>query len=225
MLIKSRFLALTAAFSLLLISSVNAGVLNGIAGAFNDGNGPAAGAWTGSTTYDNGLAFPNNLFGTIDYAVMTASDFLAAFPLAGQGADPVTTLPYAPGNALVYLYQVNNQGIFSVSAEIVGINNPADTIGQFENASGEIAADARVFGTGGNANYIFGDPLIGTGQSSFILAYSSPNAPEIGAAITVNGGTIGLSMVPVPGATAIPEPASLALAALGALALVVRRRR
>ena len=117
---------------LVLCPASFAGVLDGISLAFDNDLGPGpGGAWTGSTTYDNGLADPNNLFGTLDYAVMTAADFATAFP--NPGVDPVTGLPYSPGSALVYLYQVNNQGTFSVSAEIVGINNPADTIGQFEN--------------------------------------------------------------------------------------------
>ncbi len=212
---KTKFFAFLAVFSLLVVPA-QAGDLDGIAGAFNDGSGPGVGgAWTGSTTYNNGLAVPNNLFGTIDYAVMTAGNFAAAFP----------TATYASGAAMVYLYQVNNSGTFSVSAEIVNVNASANSIGQFENTVGEVASSLFGFDSGNKAIWNFASPLIGTGQSSYVLAFSSNNLPVLGASITVDGGTFGVSSVPTPGTVSIPEPASLALLSMGFMALAVRRRR
>lgn len=213
---KSRFLALLAVLSLLLAPAAHAGVLDGISGAFDDNLGPGVGgAWTGSTTYDNGLVAPNHLFGTIDYAVMTSANFSTAFPAA----------TYAPTSSVVYLYQVNNTGNFSVSAEIVGVNTSASGIGQFENTPGEVASSLFGFDTGNKAIWNFASPLIGTGESSTILAFSSPNIPMLGAAITVDGGTFGVSSVPTPSNTPIPEPTGLVLLMVGTLAAAVRPRR
>ena len=139
------FLAAVAVCSFLFATSANAGVLDGIAGAFNDGTGPGiGGAWSGTSSFDNFLAPPFNLQGTVDFAVMESDDFAAAFPGAS----------YSPTNALVYLYQVVNTGTFNVSAEIVSLTNPASGIGQFESGVAgpvEIASDLFGFGTGGNA--------------------------------------------------------------------------
>ncbi len=211
---KKVFAALALLF-LLVAAPASAGVLNGHALSFNDGNGPSAGAWTGTSAYTNGLASPNNLNGTVDYSVMTVADFATAFP----------TATYVPGGALVYMYQVNNTGTFSLSAEIVGINNPANAIGQFLNTAGEIASSLFGFDTGGNAVWNFTNPFVGTNQSTYILAFSSPNVPMLGASISVNGGTFGVSQVPTPSATAIPEPAGLALIAVGGMLVTFRRRR
>jgi hypothetical protein len=93
-----------------LASFAQAGILNG--------HGAAFGGVTGSVPYNNGLG----LSGTIDYAVFSAGAFNANF--AGLG--------YVPGAALVYTYQVNVLGNLGVSAEIIGISNPANTIGTFD---------------------------------------------------------------------------------------------
>jgi len=202
---KSRFLALTAMFSILTAATLQAGVLTSPTGAYDDG----VTVWAGSTPYSNG-----GLFGTIDYKVMTAADFVTEFP----------TSTYTPGNTMVYLYQVNNDGTHSVSAEIVGISNPADTIGQFVNAPGEVAPDQMGFGGSGTAFWNF-LPFVLMGESSSILTFSSPNVPMFGASITVNAGTIAVSQVPTPSATPIPEPTGLVLVAAGLLAFVGRYRR
>lgn len=215
---KIKLLAFTAAFSLLLVPVSYAGVLNGIVGAYDDDLGPGTGgAWSGSTTYDNGLAAPSNLIGTIDFAVMTAPSFATAFPGA----------TYAPTAAVVYLYQVNNDpnGAFSVSAEVVGVNASASGIGQFENAVGEVASSLFGFDSGNKAIWNFASPLIGPGESSDILAFSSPNIPMLGASITVDGGTFGVSSVPTPSDTPLPEPTGLALVVAGLLAASVRPTR
>ena len=223
---KSFFAAL--AVCSLLIASASAGILENHPLAFNDGNGPGlGGAWTGSSPYSNGLPFPNNLVGTVDFAVMTAANFATAFPDAGTSASGTILDPngYAAGDALVYLYQVNNDGNFALSAEIVGINNPANTIGQFRNDAPEVASSARTFDVAGNAVYNFTAPFVGTGQSTTILAFSSPNIPELGISISVNGGTFGTSPVPTPSAIAIPEPTAVTLLAAGSALMLLRRRK
>jgi hypothetical protein len=84
--------------------SAEAGILNG--------HGAAFGGVTGSVPFNNGVG----LSGTIDYAVFTANSFNANF--GGLG--------YVPGDALVYTYQVFVTGGLGVSAEIVGVSNPAN---------------------------------------------------------------------------------------------------
>jgi len=213
---KWKFLPTLLVFSLLFVSSASAGVLGGIAGAYNDGTGPGVGgAWTGSTTYTNGLAPYNDLIGTIDYAVMTAGDYATAFPGSS----------YVAGDSMVYLYQVNNEGNFALSAEIVGITNPANSIGQFENVSGDVASSLFGFDIIGNAIWNFTAPLVGGGESTYVLTFSSPNTPMLGTSLSVNGGTFGVSLVPTPSANPIPEPTGLILAATGALFASIRRRK
>jgi len=229
MSIKSKLLALIAVFSLLLVvapvdvAPVHAGILNNNPLAFNNGAGPGpGGAWTGSDVFNNGLPSPNSLIGNIDFSVFTLADFSTVFP--GSGYVP------GAGDGLVYTYQLENQGDFFISAQIVGISNIANAIGNFPSgavAPVEVAPGVSIFDTAGNAIWLFSAQNIPTGDNSTILAYSSPNVPELGTGlgITVDGGTVGITTVPTPGSVAIPEPASVALLGIGLLGLLSRRRR
>ena len=176
-----------------------AGILNGHAAAF--------GGVTGSGPFNNGLGRS----GTIDYAVFTAPAFNANF--GGLG--------YVPGDALVYTYQVSATGTLAVSTEIVGISNPANTIGTFD--IGNVNALSASFTP--NARWLFA-PEVLPGTTTWGLAFSSPNLPIVGAALTIDGGTQALvAGVPTPGP--LPEPGSflLAASALAACCLSRSRRR
>lgn len=176
-------------------STSQAGMLNG--------HGAAFGGVTGSVPFNNGVG----LSGSIDYAVFTAADFNANF--GGLG--------YVPGASLVYTYQVNVTGSLGVTAEIVGISNPANTIGTFGPLNaGDVDASSASFTP--NARWLF-SPEIATGLSSYGLAFSSPNLPIVGASLTIDGGTQALvAGVPTPGPIPIPEPASLVLLVSGLVA-------
>lgn len=175
-----------------------AGILNGHAAAFN--------GVTGSVPFNNGIG----LSGSVDYAIFTAGAFNANF--GGLG--------YVPGDALVYAYQVNVIGPLGVSAELVGVNNPANTIGTFN--IGDVDALSASFTP--NARWLF-SPEIPTGMSSWGLAFSSPQLPIVGASLTIDGGTQALvAGVPTPGPISVPEPATLLLG-LGSIAAVVFSRR
>lgn len=178
-------------------SGVHAGILNGHVAAY--------GGVTGSVPFNNGLG----LIGTIDYAVFTANAFNANF--AGLG--------YVPGDDLVYTYQVSVIGNLGVSAEIVGISNPANTIGTFD--IGDVDATSAAFTPDGR--WLF-SPEIPTGMTSWGLAFSSPNLPIVGAALTIDGGTQALvAGVPTPGP--VPEPATALLLAWGLTACCSWRSR
>lgn len=180
----SRLVAM-AAFAVCAASSAQAGILNGHAAALN--------GVAGSVPFNNGLG----LSGTIDYAVFTADAFNANF--AGLG--------YVPGDALVYTYQVTVTGSLGVSAEIIGIFNPAsaNTIGTFDIGD----QDANTASFTPNARWLFA-PEIATGMTSWGLAFSSPNPPIVGASLTIDGGTQALAPgLPTP--DPVPEPVSLLL--------------
>ena len=209
-------LAVVAIFSLLLITPASAGVLNGHASAYNDGNGPSAGAWTGSTPYDDGLF--SLLTGDVDYAVFTAADFTAAFPASGYTP---------PAGHFVYAYQVSNTGSVAATALTVGITqgNPVGTIGTF--SGGGVSGDASI-GTQftnnpvDSANWAFTG--IGAGTSTG-LVFSSPNVPENGFGSIVDSGLSAFVVpLPTPSEIFIPEPTSAVMLGLGMATLLIRRR-
>lgn len=185
-----RLLAVLFVSVALAAPSQGAFILNGHPDAF--------GGVAGTVPFNNGVG----LSGTIDYAVFTAADFNANF--AGLG--------YAPGDLLVYTYQLHVTGTSGASAEIIGVSNPANTIGTFN--IGDQNASSASFNP--NARWLF-SPEVSTGMSSWGLAFSSPNLPIVGASLTVNGGTSALvAGVPTPGPIAlVPEPASWGLLTFG----------
>lgn len=198
--LSTKIALCSATLMLALATSAQAGMLNSHAAAYE--------GISGSVPFNNGVG----LIGSIDYAVFTADDFNANF--AGLG--------YVPGGPLVYTYQVFVTGTLGVSAEVVGISNPANTIGTFD--IGDI--DATVASFTPNARWTF-SPEIATGESSWGLAFSSPNLPIVGASLTIDGGTQALvAGVPTPGPIGIvPEPASAMLGTLGVFLVGLTRRR
>ena len=181
-------------------SSAQAGVLNGHVDAFD--------GIAGTIPFDNGVG----LSGTIDFAVFTAGDFGTNF--AGLG--------YDPGPGLVYTYQLFVTGSLGVSAEFVGIGNPANTIGTFD--IGDVNASMVSFTP--DARWLF-SPEVLPGQSSWGLAFSSPNLPIVGISTTIGGETQAMvAGLAIPGhiAVTVPEPSSLLLVALGLAACRFARR-
>lgn len=209
-------IVVTCALALSAAVPTVAGILNGNPFAYNDGNGPASGAWTGSLSFNNG----NGLEGDLDFAVFTTDVFDTQF--GGLGYVPSAY----PTGGLVYTYQLTNTAGANgdaISAEIVGITNPANTIGSFD--IGDVMPSLTTFSSG-NATWQY-NPTIPIAMTSWGMAFSSPNAPMYGASLTIDGGgsatTVG---IPTPGPNAIPEPCSLGLwAVCGALALLGWRRR
>jgi hypothetical protein len=192
-------------FAIALIATVvitttsRAGLLNGHVDAYS--------GVTGSVPFLNAFG----LSGNIDYAVFTSADFNTNF--SGLG--------YVPAGPLVYTYQVEVTGSLGVSAEIVGITNPANTIGTFD--IGDVNATSASFTP--NARWLF-SPEIPTGMSSWGLAFSSPNLPIIGGALTVDGGTSSFDVgVPTPGTISIPEPTTLMMVCVAGFGVCFGLRR
>jgi hypothetical protein len=66
-------------------------------------------------------------------------------------------------------------------------------------------------------------PEIPTGQSSYGLAFSSPNTPSVGGSLTIDGGTTAFVVgVPTPGP--VPEPAAILLVATSFVGCCLSRR-
>ena len=184
--------------------SADAGVLNGHASAYNDGNGPSAGAWTGTTAFDNG----QGVSGTIDWAVF------------GPGNFPFSN--YTPtGGELTYAYQIFASGTSSIhSLTLNDPNSAMNNIGDFNDLAGE-APIAAAITTLAEWNFAGLD----ASENSTGLAYSSSKRPTDLFGAVVNGGSFAIAIpLPVPGSVDIPEPASLALIGTGALAMLRRRR-
>jgi hypothetical protein len=196
-----RLLRLFGVFTLTLTAATPslAGILNGHAAAYS--------GVAGSIPFNNGLGVSGN----VDYAVFTAADFNANF--GGLG--------YVPTDAFVYTYQVEATGSEGLSAEIIGVSNPAHTIGTFD--IGDVNAASASFTP--NARWLFA-PEIATGTTSWGLAFSSPALPIVGASLTIAGGMQSLvAGVPTPGPISVPEPGSLLLVTIGALVAGAARRR
>jgi len=183
-------------------TSAGAGVLDGHASAFNDGNGPAAGAWTASTAFDN-LA---GVAGTIDWTVFGPG----SLPFAG----------FAPGaGELTYTFQIFSTGAAAIhSLTLSDPNSGMSSIGTLALA-GEAPISTLL---GSQAEWNFSG--LDAGENSVGLAFSSIKTPDTLFGIVVNGGSFAIAIpLPVPGSVDIPEPASMALLGLGGLVMLRRR--
>jgi hypothetical protein len=191
----------------LCAATASAGALNGHASAFNDGNGPSAGAWTGSTAFNNGLG----LSGYVDWTVFAPG----AFPYAG----------YTPtAGELAYAFQVFTTGSLAVTSFAVALDNVADSIGTFANLTGDVPASSLLTPAPfGSAKWTFPGILPGTNSEG--LVFSSIKVPKNLFGSTIDGGT-GATVIPLPSpdVTDVPEPATMSVLAMAGLTLLRRRR-
>jgi hypothetical protein len=201
-----RTLLLTVVVGL-CAATASAGALNGHAAAFNDGNGPSGGAWTGSTAFNNG----QGLSGYVDWAVFGPG----SFPYAG----------YTPtAGELAYSYQVFSTGSLATTSFSASLDNVADSIGTFNDLLGDVPTNMLLIPAQfGSATWSFaGIPISG---NSMGLVFSSIKVPKNLFGSTIDGGT-GAIVIPLPSpdVTDVPEPATMSLLALAGLAMLRRRR-
>jgi hypothetical protein len=212
----SKILAvMICCFVLLIGASAQAGLLAGNLLAYNDGNGPLLGAWTGTSPFAS-----DGLQGYVDWAVFTRNNFEI---LTGGGGGYIS-----PNNELVYAHQIFTTGpiVGAIGMDITLDGHPAGNGGSFSSLGI----------TGVPAVFAYADPTI----ASFILnnetdaltpseglAYSSPNRPQLtGIATLIDGGQSaeGVSFIGIPSENAIPEPATWFMASLASILLGIIRR-
>ncbi len=188
-------------------ATAGAGALDGHALAYNDGNGPSGGAWTGSTAFDNGLG----LSGYVDWTVFSPG----AFPYLG----------YTPtAGELAYAFQVFSTGPLATTSFSVALDNVADSIGTFGDLAGDSPFSMSLTPAPfGSAGWSFSG--ITTGGNSDGLVFSSIKVPKNLFGSTIDGGT-GAIVIPLPSPDTVdvPEPATMSVMALAGLALLRRRR-
>ena len=192
----------------LCAATASAGALNGHAAAYNDGNGPSGGAWTGSTSFDNG----QGLSGYVDWTVFGPGQFAYAgyTPTVGE---------------LAYAFQVFTTGALATTSFSVALDNVADSIGTFGDLTGDAPTNMTLFPAPfGSATWSFAG--INTGGNSMGLVFSSIKVPKNLFGSTIDGGT-GAIVIPLPSpdVTDVPEPATMSVLALAGLAMLRRRRR
>jgi len=203
---RVRF-AITVAISMALInvglvSQASAGVLDGYAGAYNDGSV----TWTGSAPFSQGT-----LVGYVDYAVFGPGQF----PFAG----------YTPTvGELTYVYQVFETGSAPLSSFSVTLSDLADSIGSFNGLAG-MAPNSGVLVSGISANWTFAG--IVQGSNSEGLVFSSIRKPQNLFGSVVDTGQSGYAIpLPSPSNVSIPEPTSILIALGMSFGLpLIRRRR
>lgn len=197
--------AVTALF--LFSSSANATTLDSHFGSALAGS-------TGTVAYASG-----NLAGSVHFAVFTESSYNSIFTGSTVSVDP---------GELAYVYQVINTGTDAVSKNrIVGLNASITGIGHSDI---NLGGASEVTPSGEVSPPPFADwdflPNILISENSSALVLTSTNLPSgTSTDVVFNGGSIGLVQVIVPGNTAIPEPTTAMLLAVGSTLLLLRRRK
>jgi hypothetical protein len=197
------FAVMSCCFVLLIGASAEAGLLAVHPLAYNDGNGPAGGAWRGSSPFVN-----DGLSGTVDWAVFTASAFNSLPGLSGYTAT---------AGELVYAHQIFTAGTLGATQmDIVLAGNPAGDGGSFT-ATGISGVSAFfAFADSVGATWLL-DAETDTLTPSEGLVYSSPNRPQLtGIPTLLDGGVSAAGSLPIgiPGPNPIPEPAAWFLASI-----------
>ncbi|KKN64605.1 hypothetical protein LCGC14_0489820 [marine sediment metagenome] len=183
----------------------------------------ALSSWQGSTNMYNSFFTILSVNANVDFAVYEPGKFTTSFP----GAAPIG------GSEYVYAYQIFNLTTDSspVTALTVGLDgdepfNTGANIG-FVASTGDVSPSASylVAPSDGSlpptsARWAFS--VLPVGKSSDVLYFTSPAVPEAeGDSATVTGSWPATEKLPSP----VPEPTTVGVLALGALAVLIRKQR
>lgn len=188
-----------------IVPTASAGLLNGIGSAYNNGSGPAGGAWTGSTPFSTGT-----LVGYVDWAVF------------GPGQFPYSGYTPTPGE-LTYAFQVFETGSAPLSSFSLALTDIADNIGVFNDLAGS-APNTMTLTSMSSANWHFaGIPQNGNSEG---LVFSSSRIPQnLAGTVVDTGQTTNVVPLPSPSSTPIPEPGLALFAAVAVGSKLIGRRR
>jgi len=202
------FLALALVLFAATAGTAHAGLLTGIGGGIAEFTGYIEKA------YNEGA---DVLSIHVDFAVYEPGDFPAA-------DDPSTGADY------LYAYQMLNTSNSSLALTAFSVGHDADAVirndGYLQDAgSGEVEPDIWTVGSSSTLwgfGWAGGEEVDPADRTS-ILIYTSPDGPQWDTATTLDGGVpTPVGQLPSP----VPEPATLALLALGGgFTLLARRRR
>jgi hypothetical protein len=176
--------------------------------------------WSDSVDFEQYGPNGRTLIGRVDWGVYAYNDYPGSAP---------------PGGAYVYAYQILNSGhstvgvdSFSVGilegAGVVGIgSDDFEVVDCIEPFHEYFSPDAQ---TAQSAIYLFlpeTNGLVGSGQYSFNLLFSSDIGPTADGFGMVAGGSIGKAIEGLP--TPVPEPATIFLLGVGGAAVTLSRKR
>ena len=157
------------------------------------------------------LGFP----GAVDPSGGT--DYVYAYEIFNQPVVPPTPNPDMLGGELAGDEPLGGAGFSAIPAGSTRVGNYS-----FNPEFGVIPGLSRFVPLGDpktQANWVFGNPTLGPGLHSDILFFTSPYAPRyITSSIIGGNATSASATLPTP----IPEPATLSLALLGLLGLLLR---
>jgi hypothetical protein len=213
------------------LSRASAGPLSLTGFAFNNGAGPAGGAWRGTASVV-GAALGDTLAAEVDWAVFPVGGFQSYL-----NSQSIAQVDPSAANEFTYVYQISSvtSATPGIGALTVGID-VIDTRGSLAAPTFVLtgAANEKLPTGGGDNNtsmaWFFPGKELHAGDSSSLLVFTSPNIPEYDF-LTVMSGLASQPIPPLVGSPSsivgdpnVPEPSALILALACGLPFLSKRR-